>query len=418
MRIVFDKAESLRDMGTAQMRQAVNGGITLRKDGSGSTYSVKWLKDSKTFQVEKQDKSFWNAVKSWFSHGLVWGHTHTRAERIAEALNQRMAELEKAPFATLDSKNNEHHWTPERTGKKIGSVFSEKSAKREVFLYGFSQQRHNLKQSLAPVLQNQTGAATPSTTIDDYNADLGINWGLGFEDYLDILDEAKSGTLAERSGKAPRSSTREHRNWAEFLQANPHKLDITRHKDGTPDIGAEFFAKNLSTGDPNDYPRMGGPVRDAMQDIENDGKLPQGQRRDPAELRMALDAATEQIRGVLAMATDPQIPTTEKKAAYNKLTEDDKGCLDWLTTKAFFRKTSKLGLEFARSQGAPVAFSWRHPFYYEKLEDALREKPWKTLGGRGKFAEAITFSEMRKLARLEARGEAPANFRFVDKKSL
>jgi hypothetical protein len=37
MRIVFDKAESLRDMGTAQMRQAVNGGITLRKDGSDST---------------------------------------------------------------------------------------------------------------------------------------------------------------------------------------------------------------------------------------------------------------------------------------------------------------------------------------------------------------------------------------------
>ena len=418
MKIVFDKAESLREMSTDQMRQVVKGGITLRKDGGDSTYSVKWLKDSKTFQVEKQEKSFWSSVKSWFSHGLLRGHRHSRAERIAEALNQRMAELEQSSFATLDSKNKEHHWTPKRVGEKIDSVFSDKAAKREVFLYGFAQQRHNLKQALAPVLQNQTGVQAQSTTIDEYNADLGIKWGLGFEDYLDLIDDAKSGTLAERSDKAPRSSTRDHRKWAEFLQANPHKLDITRHKDGTPDIGAEFFAKNLSTGDPNDYNGMGGPVRDAMWDIENDGKLAPNQRKDPAELRDALDAATEQIRGVLAMATDPKFSTAEKKAAYNKLTDEDKGCLDWLTTKAFFRKTSKLGLEFARSQGAPVAFSWRHPFYYEKLDDALKEKPWKTLGSRGKFAEAITFSEMRKLARLETQGEAPRNFRFVDKKSL
>jgi len=418
MRIVFDNAGSLREMGTAQMRMAVNGGITLRKDGSESTYSVKWLKDSKTFQVEKQDKSFWGAVKSWFSHGLLRGHTHTRAERIAEALNQRMAELEKAPFATLDSQNREHHWTPGRVGEKIGSAFSGGSPKREVFLYGFAQQRHNLRQSLAPVLQNPTGAAMQATTIDDYNSDLGIKWGLGFVDYLDLLDEAKSGTLALRSDKAPPGSTRDHRKWAEFLQANHHKLDIARHKDGQTDTGAEFFAKNLSAGDPNDYTFMGGPVRDAMNDIEQDAKLPQGQRRDPAELRKALEAAAEEIRAVLEIATDPNIPTDQKKAAYNRLSEEDKGCIDWLATKAFFRKTSKLGLEFARSQGAPVAFAWRHPFYYEKLEDALKEKPWKALGGRGKFSEAITFSEMRKLARLETQGEAPRSFRFTDKKNL
>lgn len=418
MRIVFDKAGSLRDLSTAQMRQAVNGGITLRKDGSDSTYSVKWLKDSKTFQVEKQDKSFWGAVKSWFSHGLVRGHTHTRAERIAGALNERMAELEKASFATMDSKNQEHHWTSGRMGKKIGSALAGKQGRREVFLYGFAQQRHNLKQSLAPVLQNQTPAATQSTTIDDYNADLGIKWGLGFEDYIDLLDEAKSGTLANRSDKAPQGSTRDHRKWAEFIQGNTHKLDITRHKDGSLDTGAEFFAKNLSAGDPNDYNFMAPRVRDAMRDIENDGKLPQGQRKDPAELRNMLDAATVEIRGVLAMATDPNVPTAEKKAAYGKLAEDDRACLDWLTTKAFFRKTSKLGLEFARSQGAPVAFSWRHPFHYEKIEDALKEKPWKTLGGRGKFSEAITFSEMRKLARLESEGGAPKNFRFVEKQNF
>lgn len=418
MRIVFDKAESFRNLSTNQILQIVQGGITLRKDGGESTYSVKWLKDSKTFQVEKQEKGFWNWVKSQFSHGLFHGHWHSRSDRIATALNQRMAELDNASFATQDSKNKEHHWTSERVGKEISSGFIDRTCNREVFLYGFSQQRHYLKQSLAPILQSRTTSPSSPTTIDEYNADLGIKWGLGFEDYLDLLDEAGSGTLTKRSEAAPENSPRNHRKWAEFLQANREKLDITRHKDKSLDIGPEFFAKNLNPDDSQDSSSMTTELRDVMWDIQRNEQLPQDQRKTHAQLCEGIETATKNIRAVLAMATDPDFTTDEKKKAYGNLTEDEKFCIDKIVTKAFFRKTSKLGLEFARSQGSPVAFAWRLPFYGEKIEDALKETPWKKLGGRGKFAEAITLSEMRKLSRLEKHGAAPQALRFIEKQKL
>jgi hypothetical protein len=119
MRIVFDKVDSLKQMSTDQVRLLVEGGMTLRKEGSQSTYSVKWAKDKNAFEVVKENKSNWGAIKSWFSHGLFGGHTSTRATRIAETLNNRAKELRTAGFATLDSRNKEHHWTSERVGKEI-----------------------------------------------------------------------------------------------------------------------------------------------------------------------------------------------------------------------------------------------------------------------------------------------------------
>jgi hypothetical protein len=406
MRIVFDKVDSLKQMSTDQVRLLVEGGMTLRKEGSQSTYSVKWAKDKNAFEVVKENKSNWGAIKSWFSHGLFGGHTSTRATRIAETLNNRANELRTAGFATLDSRNKEHHWTSERVGKEIDARLPAQN-NREIFMYGFAKTRGDLNHSITPLAGTLSNAqsTTRTTTIDDYNKDLGINWGLGFEDYLDILDEAKSNTLVERSKNAPQNSPREHSKWAEFLQANHQKLDITRHKDGTLDTGPEFFAKNFSPGG-NDYNDLTDDLRDAMQ--EDNPQL----RREKIEL------ASNNIRKVLNMATDPNFTTEQKKEAYNKLEDSERFCLDKLVTKSFFRKTSKLGLEFARSQGAMVAFSWKPAYYYENLQKDLGEKPWKNLGSRGKFYEAITFSEMRKLVRLESQGAAPPTLRFVNQKKI
>lgn len=406
MKIVFDKVDSLKQMSSDQVRKLVEGGMTLRKEGSESTYSVKWVKDKNAFEVEKENKSNWSAIKSWFSHGLFRGHTSTRATRIAEVLNQRATELRSAKFTTIDARDKEHHWTPERVVQEIDARLPAQE-KREVFKYGFAQERGNLGTMITPLAKTLTNAqsTTLTTTIDQYNTDLGINWGLGFEDYLDLLDEAKSGKLVDHSKNAPPNSPREHAKWAEFLQANHQKLDITRHKDGTLDTGPEFFAKNFSPGG-NDYHFLTHDLRDAMQ--EDNPQL----RREKIEL------ASQNIRTVLDMATDPNFTTAQKKEAYNKLSDSERFCLDNLVTKSFFRKTSKLGLEFARSQGAMVVFAWRPARYYDNLQQQLGEKPWKNLGSRGKFYEAITFSEMRKLARLESQGTAPPTLRFVAKREI
>ena len=405
MKIVFDKASSLREISTAQMGRIKEGGVTLRKDGSSSTYSVKWMKDSKTFEVVKQEKGVWNALKSWFSHGLMHGHRHTRAERIATALNERMSELQSAGFATLDTNKKVHRWTSQRVEREIGARLPDRN-QREVFYYGFGSRRNELAQATKPLLENisKSESTTRPTTIDEYNKDLGIQWGLGFEEYLDLLDEAKSGKLVNRSKNAPPNSPREHGKWAEFLQANHQKLDITRHKDGTLDTGPEFFAKNsspLSNDDELTYELL-----TAMQEV------------DLTSRREKIEQASKNMREVLDMATDPNFTTAQKKEAYSSLSDPEQRCLDKIVTKSFFRKTSKLGLEFARSQGAMVVFSWKPAYYYDNLQQQLGEKPWKTLGSRGKFSEAITFSEMRKLARLESQGTAPPTLRFAAKKEI
>ena len=405
MKIVFDKVDSLKQMSSAQVRQLVEGGITLRKEGSDSTYSVKWAKDKNAFEVVKENKSNWSAIKSWFSHGLFRGHTSTRATRIAEVLNQRATELRSAPFTTIDARNKEHHWTSERVGQEIDARLPERE-NREIFQYGFATPRANLSQVISPIAGALSNAqsTTRTTTIDDYNKDLGIQWGLGFEEYLDLLDEAKSGKLVNRSKNAPPNSPREHGKWAEFLQANHQKLDITRHKDGTLDTGPEFFAKNSSP-------------------LSNDDELTYELYTSMLEVDLQIrgkkiEQASKNIRSVLDMATDPSFTTAQKKEAYSRLSDSESRCLDKIVTKSFFRKTSKLGLEFARSQGAMVVFSWKPAYYYDNLQQQLGEKPWKTLGSRGKFSEAITFSEMRKLARLESQGTAPPTLRFAAKKEI
>ena len=104
-------------------------------------------------------------------------------------------------------------------------------------------------------------------------------------------------------------------------------------------------------------------------------------------------------------------------------TNDQKIVLNSLLYGAFFRKTSKLGLEFAREQSIPVCFVWRLPDFsqldspndspklttLEDLYQYLGKKSYRsfkfTEDDHGvKYMEAITSSEMRYLSRLQASG--------------
>ena len=116
-------------------------------------------------------------------------------------------------------------------------------------------------------------------------------------------------------------------------------------------------------------------------------------------------------------------------AGSNDEKNDQKIILNSLLKGAFFRKTSKLGLEFAKKQGTMVLFIWKLPDFSESnaststslddLYNYLKRKPYYKFHfteddhqasaaslerSLVKYMEAITSSEMRHLSRLEALG--------------
>ena len=84
--------------------------------------------------------------------------------------------------------------------------------------------------------------------------------------------------------------------------------------------------------------------------------------------------------------------------------------LDEIIKSAFFRQTSKLGLDFFKEQGTPVMFYWTNPqgFSMPDNNSALTDKWWHNPDAkiRDHHAAYITFSEMRHVTKMQKAPDA------------
>jgi len=112
------------------------------------------------------------------------------------------------------------------------------------------------------------------------------------------------------------------------------------------------------------------------------------------------------------------------RTAYANLDKDQQKLLDEMVTWAFLRKTSKLGMTFAKQQGMPVLFAWKIPDTDDDLATMRNILDAKTfryqppaareLGTTGRITlEAITLSEMRKYGSLQKMMLAPEGLLIV-----
>ncbi|MEL7005071.1 MAG: hypothetical protein AAFN93_20380, partial [Bacteroidota bacterium] len=114
------------------------------------------------------------------------------------------------------------------------------------------------------------------------------------------------------------------------------------------------------------------------------------------------EASKDRLNKNKKKGSDPPQKETLRKWYYDRIKPVDETELDLLeywVWNAFFRRTSKLGIEFTKSIGKAIHFNITNNAY------------GRALAGRGDKAshgkQAITHSELRHLKRLQDRGEAP-----------
>ncbi|MEN7432602.1 hypothetical protein VA599_17790 [Chromobacterium sp. TRC.1.1.SA] len=256
-------------------------------------------------------------------------------------------------------------------------------------LYGGTHIRGQMSEKLT---QLQVAQDVKLETIDEYNSALGIAWPLTAESYFDALDRMENGTLAANidpdkleafakgyPGNAPENQKIQWQRdrlagWTDFLRDHSGKLDIFSKQQGKSDSEIHaFLAKNT----PPTYLEA---LKDPRTKEDGDG-----------------DFATFANRlGQLSALPRPE----QGQFLQDRFTPFEQDIVEKALNTAFFRQTSKLGLEYFQSSGAKIAFAWQDFSGKEMADSELQRKPWKTGQTRSAdFNEPITLSEMRHVAR-------------------
>ena len=251
---------------------------------------------------------------------------------------------------------------------------------REVAVYGKalrSEVQDSLKaQGIKPV------------TIDKYNEMCGIGWNEAHPVLVDgLLTKLRNGTLSTNLPPQNQVSNDRRQQWAEYLEKNVDRLDVmakcrtlAQLQDGGDKL-AQFLVKNCPP--------------EKMQ-IGLEAQIKSAPDR---QSRLNLIKSTPLFQEMVRAGAHPNY----------KIPDTTKG-LDSVFQTAFFRTTSKMGVEFFASQKVPIAF-WTARLGAESdltpMNPAdMQMKPWKDIlsrdAGGQQRAESITYSEMRYVGQLKA----------------
>ena len=411
----------------SKLNSLKDGAVHVISRGENSTYNVKWDAQQSKFEVSKAKGSVIDWVKSSFSHGIFRGHLHNRAVRIQKALNDIESASLKGHQASSGKKQTSVNPNIEPFdlvgGQQISSVDlaelirpengrkNDRDEPPRVFLYGFSKKRQNLSEHLQDGGINKHAKLE---VIDDYNKQIGLGDRMDAGKYVTFLNDVRTKNLENKLSKKdiqksaseyPGQSSKkiewqEKRaaQWAGYLQRdeNPKRLDLSR-KFADPNEQKrmlEFVVKNF------------GPMGDDVSALGND---PKGIRDALFQISKGSveDSTFEAFQSVFAYmhGIGSDKTPSEKMQDFNKLSEAEQRLVDFMINAAFFRQTSKMGLEFAKDSGAVVCFSWRDVTGnadVSALQQNLSAKKWKANYGsiNSKYSEPITYSEMRHLDRL------------------
>ena len=310
-----------------------------------------------------------------------WYMTKGQAQRAAT----------KATGLEVAIKNRGDHFTlvdteATRKGNKVGTQLNpmlvklaNKGKDPEVAVYG--------KALRADVQDQLKSQGIKPVTIDKYNEMCGIGWNEAHPVMVDdLLTKLRNGDVSKNLAPQTQVSDGRRLEWAQYLEKNVDRLDVmakcrtlAQKTDGGDKL-AQFLVKNC----PPEKMETG------LQAKMNSAVDRQG--------RLDLIKDTPLYKEMIKAGNDPTyvIPPGTKG-------------LDSVFQNAFFRTTSKMGVEFFSAQKMPIAF-WTAKLGAESElapmnPTDMQMKPWKNLenrdaGGQHR-AESITYSEMRYVDRLK-----------------
>lgn len=308
--------------------------------------------------------------------------------------------------------------------KKIGS----KSGIKQVVLYGMSEVRDKGKKAIDQAneqLKTEGKQGFKATTVDTYNSSIGIDWDQIADDPVSMFAKIKDGTIGNNMTEKDENGFEEvieqdtRQEWKQFLQKNADKVDIFKKISSFIKEGIKpLHMGQKTTGWANQVNKYGvdatlkGFILKQMEPDLRDNYLKDG----------TIDSYVE----ILKECVDKYKKGALTKEEYNAILDkhfpnhkvDDNGdhhedfykhrAFGDVIANAFFRQTSKLGLEFFQEKGIKVVFQWTNKhglsMNTEKNQAELHNKWWlnnqhKKLSNKFKYG-SITYSEMRHVERL------------------
>lgn len=311
--------------------------------------------------------------------------------------------------------------------KEIGS----KGGVKQVILYGMSEVRQVGKAAIEKANEELKveGKGFKATTIDTYNSSIGVDWDLVKDDPITIFSSIRNGTVDSNMTEDDINGYDEvieqdtRTEWKQFLKQNADKIDIFKKIANFINEGSHPAARGAKkTG-------WAEQVRKYGEDATLKGfilkQLSPETRRDYLK-NGTIDTYVCILKECVAKTNEGNLTKQEYEAILKKYYPHHDEMIDNITrhddfypcrdfkeviTNAFFRQTSKLGLEFFQSKGVKVVFHWTNrkgnSMNTQSNKEDLHNKWWLNnnylnKANKNKYG-SITYSEMRHVERLEKR---------------
>ena len=395
-------AGAAQQVGGHAVQQFENGTIELK----GKTYQVS-IQGSQV-SVTREG----GVLKNLFSRNYA-GQLQAKLQReMGEALQTQAETYQSAMRSRILEVRNR-----DTVGTHFQGLGGATRPDVEMASYGFEDVRGNASRGIAEY--NQGTDATVQvrlTKIDQYNKHLGVTWAsAGTTGLPGILSDLRGGTLAWAPDVGSPVRQEDAEAWRTFLQGKAGKLDIfarIRDMEAAATQPAPPGAKQ--SGWQHEARTKGADA--AIQAFVRKNTPPYlNDKMGAAEVRTVARLLREFSH--LVGDSPGGVPSQEAIGEFQARMANDPEMSDTVflafedvAKTAFFRQTSKLGLEFFQSRGVPVLFQWTDSkgvdFASDKAQGAhdKGQKWWHDLGTpvTGHFAP-VTFSEMRHVERLQAR---------------
>ncbi len=291
--------------------------------------------------------------------------------------------------------------------------------RREVAVYGFSTMREANTEEVSARYNVNT------TLIDDYNTHIGISpSSVTVANLGRIVDRIRNGEFGSVSPSAPKADIPKGKleAWLAFLgrPENVRKLDIIGRLAEYCEIGDNpTREQKRMTGWKGEFARKGTEVGVRQFVLKNlplmSREIEMGNGETLALNEDHIDVLVDAIL-LLVANRNKRVDNAFVRAVVDKAAAD-RGmkinndqllalvdALDEIFGAAFFRQTSKMGLDFFYEQKTPVMFYWTNHQGQTMPEDnrALTEKWWKNSKESflNHYGASITFSEMRHVQKM------------------
>ncbi len=422
------------------------------KDESGNLHGGKIEFGGKTYNVSiangKADitQAQTNVFSKFFSLFKDISHTPT-AQMLTERFNN-IVELSKDEQVM---KNLRSMQIAHNNSAMLNKIIEQQPGQQvlEVADYGFGPARNAVRDAgIVKTVGENAGVQINLNKIDDYNKIIGIVPDeLAAPKLPGLIDNVRSGTLQIDMSQVPDGKFNEERvgQWKEFLQKNADRLDtpkrlyqlLTSPKTAAqtgkttgwdaefakdPDKALEqFIVKNLQRRDFAKIDQNGLKfLTEKLKEYVALYNMPDPAQRDASIQKFFSDPKNwanpndpeemDRLNATGLYEVDAEGYSPEEVAQEQEMQRQPKNFKAYnllcnVLMYSVFRQTSKLGLEFFRSQNIPVMFQnadINGKALQGRMDTVLKENTWKKGFIQGKNTNSpITHSEMRHVERLK-----------------